>query len=206
MVSHISRKTSEMWGTQALIRAERSIKINLRVHLSPQRAATFGCPHISLIFREMWDTTNLTLWLSMSHFYRLQLSPHQAMGWRFRLFPQYLSSPFDSLLEHCCLRLPKCPGAGGLIEAQAYLQMTEESVHLPRRIVGQQILHRLSLADCSNDRGGKIGLARGVASALATEWVEPDCRGAAGEPTVAAKRNGNTRIRGKLRRRTRPGY
>ncbi len=79
--------------------------------------------------------------------------------------------------------------------------MAEKSVHLPRRVVRQQILHRLSLADCGNDRGSKIGLARGVASALAAEWVEPDRRSAAGEPAVAAKRISNTRIRGKLRRR-----
>ena len=25
-------------------------------------------PHISLVFREMWDSTALSLWLSMCHF------------------------------------------------------------------------------------------------------------------------------------------
>ncbi len=77
--------------------------------------------------------------------------------------------------------------------------MAKKSVHLPRRIVCQQILNRFSLADCGNDRRSQIGLACGIASALAAEWVEPDRRRAAGEPAFAANRVSDARIRGKLR-------
>jgi hypothetical protein len=60
-----------MWGTQDSFAREdpkTSTRNEARV------------PHISLVFREMWDTTNPTLRFSMTHLYtlgsRLQLSAH----------------------------------------------------------------------------------------------------------------------------------
>ncbi len=49
--SHISRKTSEIWGTQALF--------PLLAFKNFPRHRTW-VPHISLVFREMWDSTNVS--------------------------------------------------------------------------------------------------------------------------------------------------
>jgi hypothetical protein len=46
--SHISRKTSEIWGTQ--------LRFHFRFLKTPRNRT--WVPHISLVFREMWDTTN----------------------------------------------------------------------------------------------------------------------------------------------------
>ncbi len=62
--------------------------------------------------------------------------------------------------------------------------MAKKPVHLPRRVVCQQILQRLPVADGGNDRCSQIGLACGIASALTAEWVETDGRSAAGEPAM----------------------
>ena len=80
--------------------------------------------------------------------------------------------------------------------------MAKKSMELPRRIVCQQILRRFSLAHRRNDRRSQIGLAHGVASAFAAEWVEADRRSAASKPSMAAKRVSDTRVRGELHRRT----
>ncbi|MDT7816793.1 MAG: hypothetical protein QOJ42_6709 [Acidobacteriaceae bacterium] len=80
--SHISRKTSEIWGTQASFPLSLSKTFPLTEHgilhlakhkrdmrytsfVSPLAFKNFSCnrtwvPHISLVFREMWDSTNLS--------------------------------------------------------------------------------------------------------------------------------------------------
>jgi hypothetical protein len=82
VASHISRKTSEMWGTQDLfpfpvLRTKGSV---FPSHFFDRKGCVFPShflgregsvpsfcpfhiawvPHISLVFREMWDTTNVS--------------------------------------------------------------------------------------------------------------------------------------------------
>jgi hypothetical protein len=62
VVSHISRKTSEMWGTRhpwlgqnlSLENAECLLQADTAGGLKQGRV-----PHISLVFREMWETTTV---------------------------------------------------------------------------------------------------------------------------------------------------
>jgi hypothetical protein len=69
--------------------------------------------------------------------------------------------------------------------------------------VRQQFLDRLVIAGRCDHRRSKISLSRGIARAFTAKRIEGHSCGAAGEPTVAAKRKSNTRIRGKLYRRAR---
>jgi hypothetical protein len=59
-------------GHPKSIRKGSSEEKDPRFEFNFQQQTTARVPHISLVFREMWDTTNLTLRFSMTHFHTLR--------------------------------------------------------------------------------------------------------------------------------------
>jgi hypothetical protein len=59
VVSHISQKTSEIWGTHLLVTGKQELDESLPA-LGSGKGNQTRVPHISLVFCEMWDSTNVS--------------------------------------------------------------------------------------------------------------------------------------------------
>jgi hypothetical protein len=67
VVSHISRKTCEMWGPPKAHPQGKTLKDPPPCPAQLTTCNNTRVPHISLVFREMWNATNLHLGLSTTH-------------------------------------------------------------------------------------------------------------------------------------------